>query len=220
MKLYTIIYTMFFITTISFGQTKLLPPEIEINDTVLNVFITQLKTAVNSKDKDFIISVLSPDILNSFGGNGGIEEFKTYWNWSTDDSPFWSIMKKLIELGGEKYKGDGFYTIPYVFTNWPNDEKYSSYEHAIITGIEIDVHDKPDSKISKVIGQFSYDIVGVDYEKSYPSFDNALWYYTESLDKKIRGYVYKEYVWSPVGYRATFELIDKEWKMTILVTGD
>ena len=59
---------MFFITTISFGQTKLLPPEIEINDTVLNVFITQLKTAVNSKDKDFIISVLSPDILNSFLG--------------------------------------------------------------------------------------------------------------------------------------------------------
>lgn len=82
-----------------------------------------------------------------------------------------------------------------------------------------------------MVGQFSYDIVKVDYEKSFPSFGEAkiegvtyigtkLWYYTESLDGKLKGFVFWDYIWSPIGYRANFEFIDNEWKMTVLVAGD
>jgi len=216
-----IIYiSFFFIINSSFGQEKLLPPKIKINDPVLKKFITNLKDAVKNKDKEYIISILSSNILVSHGGNGGNEEFKSQWNWSSDDSPFWFTMNKLLQLGSGKHNGDRFYSIPYVSSDWPGHEKYDVFEHMAITGNNVNVRINPNLKTSEVIGQFSYDIVKVDYNKSIPSFDQAIWYYTESLDGKLKGYVFWKNVWSPVGYRATFEFINNEWKMTILIQGD
>jgi hypothetical protein len=221
MKKHLIFISLFFIINSMFGQEKLLPPKMEIKDPVLKEFITNLKNAVKNKDKEYILSILSSDILVSFGGNGGIEEFKSHWKWSSDDSSFWKIMDKILRLGGEKYKGGGFYSIPYVFSNWPrDDEKYESFEHMAITGTNVNVRINPDLKTSEVVGQFSYDIVKVDYEKSIRAFDETIWYYTESLDGKLKGYVFWDYIWSPVGYRASFEIIDNDWKMTVLVQGD
>ena len=220
MKKHFIFISLFFSIFYSFGQDKLLPPNVEIKDPVLNEFISNLKNAVKNKDKEYIIGILSSDVLVSFGGNGGVEEFKTHWDWSSDDSSFWITMDKLLQLGGEKYKGDGLYSIPYVSSNWPGDEKYSVFEHMAITGSNVNVRINPELKTSEVVGKFSYDIVKVDYEKTMRIFDETIWYYTESLDGKLKGYVYWDYIWSPVGYRATFEFIDSEWKMTVFVGGD
>lgn len=220
MKKHILFISFFIIITSSFGQVKLLPPKIEIKDSVLNEFISSLKDAVKNKNKKYIISILSSDILVSHGGNGGVEEFKTHWNLASDDSSFWTTMDKLLRLGGEKYQGDGFYSIPYVSSNWPDDEKYSVFEYMAITGANVNVRINPELKTSEKVGQFSYDIVKVDYEKTMRIFDEPVWYYTESLDGKIKGYVYSDYIWSPIGYRATFEFIDNGWKMSILVGGD
>ena len=206
--------------SISFGQGKMPPPKMEINDPGLNEFISELKSAVAKKDKEYIIGVLSPNILNSFGGNGGIAEFKSYWNWSSEDSTFWNIMDKLLELGGGKYQANGQYIVPYVYTDWPDDEQYDAFEQMVITGTHVNVRDKPDLKESKVVGQYSYDIVKVDHERSVPSYEETIWYYTESLDGKLKGYVFWKYIWSPIDYRASFEFIDQEWKITFLVAGD
>lgn len=220
MKKYIIFISLFFIGINSFGQEKLLPPNVEIEDLVLNKFISDLKEAVKNKDNKYIIGILSSNILTSHGGNGGVDEFKAHWNWASDDSPFWITMDKLLQLGGGKYKGDRFYKIPYVSSNWPNDEKYSVFEYMAITGTNVNVRINPELKTSEVVGQFSYDIVKVDYEKSIRYFDETIWYYTESFDKKLKGFVFRDYIWSPVDYRVTFEFIDNEWKMTILVQGD
>lgn len=220
MKLTTIFISLFFISNSSFGQEKLPRPKIEINDPILNEFITSLKDAVKNKDKEYIISILSSDILISHGGSGGIVEFKSHWDWSSDDSSFWLTMDKLLQLGGGKYQGDGFYSIPYVSSDWPNDEKYSALEHMVITGTNVNVRINPNLKTSEVVGQYSYNIVKVDFEKSIRYFDEPIWYYTESLDGKLKGYVYWDYIWSPVSYRTTFEFIDSEWKMATLVGGD
>ena len=66
----------------------------------------------------------------------------------------------------------------------------------------------------------SYDIVKIDYERASPTFEDPEWYYVERLDGELSGYIYRDYVWSPIGYRAVFEMIDNEWKMTILLEGD
>jgi hypothetical protein len=220
MKLYTSFLLIFLSASITFGQGKILRPDIKIDHPVLEEFISELKNAVANKDKEYIISILSPDILNSFGGNGGVEEFRSYWNWSSDESPFWNTMNKLLKLGGGKYQGLGQYIVPYVYTDWPDDEKYDAFEQMVITGTHVNVRDKPDLKVSKVVGQFNYNIVKVDLKRSFPPYDNTIWYYVESLDGKLKGYVFWDYLWSPIGYRASFEFIDQEWKMTFLVAGD
>ncbi len=219
MNLYTIVIFIIFSVNVFFGQEKLLPPKMEINNPILDKFITELKIAVKNKDKEYIINILDPDILISFGSNGGIEEFKNYWDLSSDGD-FWKLMERLLKLGGGKPQSDDFYTIPYVFSYWPEDEKYDAFKHMAITGTQVNVHDKPGLKNSKVIGQVSYDIVKVDYEKSFTSLDGSIWYYVENLDGKLKGFVFEDYIWSPIGYRANFEFIDDEWKMTVLVSGD
>ena len=219
MNLHAVFIFIILAVNILFGQEKLFPPKTEINNLILDEFITGLKSAVKNKDKEFIINILAPDILNSFGGNGGIEEFKNSWDLSSDGD-FWKLMEKLLRLGGGKPQGDDFYTIPYVFSYWPEDEKYDPFQYMAITGARVNVRNKPNLKNSKVVGQFSYDIVKVDYEKSVIPFNETTWYYTESVDGNLKGFVSEDYIWSPIGYRANFEFIDDEWKMTVLVSGD
>lgn len=122
MNLYAIFILIIFSVNISFGQEKLPPPKMEINNPILDEFVTELKNAVKNKDKEYIINILDPDILTSFGGNGGIEEFKNSWDLSSDGD-FWKLMDKLLKLGGGKLQSDDFYVIPYVFSDWPEDDK-------------------------------------------------------------------------------------------------
>ena len=63
-----------------------------------------------------------------------------------------------------------------------NYEMYNVFEHMAITGTHVNVRNNPHLKTSEVVGQFSYDIVKVDYEKSISIFDETIWYYTKSLD--------------------------------------
>ncbi len=218
MKYFLFILVQVLLLNNSLAQDKLPRPSVAINDASLIQFMDRLEDAVNTRDKDFIISILSPNIVNSFGGDNGIEEFKTYWNWSSKSSSFWRIMQRLIEMGGGTYKQNGQYTLPYVFTNW--NDKHDSYLYAAITGTYVNVRDQPSLNQSKVLGQFNYDIVKVDYERSHPSMDSPEWYYVEQANEGLKGYVFWKYVWSPIGYRAIFEKINGEWKMTIFLAGD
>jgi len=66
MNLYTTFIIIIFSVNVFFGQEKLLPPKIEINNPILDKFITELKIAVKNKDKEYIINILDPDIHISF----------------------------------------------------------------------------------------------------------------------------------------------------------
>jgi len=212
------------------AQEKLVPPNSEIQEPRLKEFLVNLEDAVYQKEKDFILNNLSPHVTNSFGGDGGIEEFKQYWNWEEDPSAFWKLATKLFELGGGGYQGGDSYRIPYVSSDWPGHEKYNVFDHMAITGSHVNVRERPDRE-SKVMGQLTYDIVKVDYEKSFPAFTGQRiegvsyvgqkeWYHIESLDGEIRGFVYWDYIWSPIGYRLGLKLVDGEWEITFLVAGD
>jgi hypothetical protein len=218
MKYFLFILLQTLILNFSIAQDRLPRPSVEINDPSLIQFLDMLEDAVKTRDKDYIISILSTNIVNSFGGNNGIEEFKRNWNWSSDSSSFWRIMLRMIEMGGGEYRQNKQYILPYVFPGW--NDKYDSFEYAAITGTYVNVRDQPNLNTSKVLGQFNYDIVKVDYERSHPSMESPKWYYVSNSDDSLKGYVFWKYVWSPIGYRAIFEKTNGEWKMTVLITGD
>jgi hypothetical protein len=46
------------------------------------------------------------------------------------------------------------------------------------------------------------------------------WTFIQTLDKKIKGYVQSQYLWSPVYYRMVITKEDGVWKITSLVAGD
>jgi hypothetical protein len=213
------------------GQTKLLPPESKINDSTLNQFINDLKDAIKNKDKDFIINHLSPQVMNSFGGEGGIDEFKSYWCWSCQSTSLWIVLDKILKLGGKSFTHGKVYSMPYVYSEWPGDELFDVFDYMAITGKDIEIRDKPNYSGSNVVGRLTFDIVKVNWDKSYPSFTEPKlsnvkyigekeWYYIESIDGKLSGFVNYDNIWSPIGYRIGFEYDNNKWLISFLVSGD
>jgi len=206
--------------SLSFAQAKLLPPKTAIFDNSLSKFLKDLSKAVENEDTPFIVNHLAEEIMVSFGGDGGIQEFKEYWTLDKDTSELWEELKKIMTLGGGPYEGIERYTLPYVFTQWPDDESFDAFEYAAITGSNVNVRDLPSVEGSKVLGQFSYDIVKINYEKTHPEYEDTGWYYVESSTGDLEGYVYGFYVRSPIDYRLGLEKMEGEWKITYLVAGD
>lgn len=201
------------------AQDKLYPPGPEISDYSLSQFLTELTLAVGKKDKKFILDHLSPNILNSFGGNGGIEEFKAYWDFDSVDSKFWEVAEQLLLIGGPKHKKDTEdYIIPFTFSDWPED--YDAFEHFLVLGTNVNVRDKPNTQDSQVLGQFSYQIVKWNRTETDNLETEPQWYNVSTVDGNLSGYVFGKYLVSPIGYRMGFTKTEKGWVISLLVAGD
>ena len=211
------------------NNSKIFPPNGKVQDLELRLFLAELEVAVLKKDKAFIINHLSENIKNGFGGDHGVKGFLEYWDWENGGSNFWSITAEVLSLGGGAYEGDGLYMLPYVFSEWPAGGDYDEFEHGLILGTRVNVRDKPDLTSSKVVGQCSYDIVKVDYEKCFaPVKQNGEkdyesdfeWYYIADVDSGLKGYVYWKYFRSPLGYRFVFIKENGKWVISAIVAGD
>lgn len=218
---------------LSQNPAVMLPRNEVYKDSALTTFICKLQYAIMRKDVGFLLSVVDKNVKNSFGGNDGIEEFKKVWKVEDANSPIWGCLSKLVSLGGtfSDYKTNKGATpsflFPYVANiQLPNDS-IDVYSILVITGDKVNVRQNPD-KASRAINQLNYDMVYVDYDKSFPknkpgAIENEVekeWLYVTTLDRKITGYVFREFTWSPVGYRLFLNKIDGQWKITCLLMGD
>ncbi len=201
-----------------FGQQ--FTPKIDTPKSDLAIFLAELDTALQHKDSDFIYGMLASDIMNGFGGNGGIAEFKEYWNNLNTNSAFWAIMPQILKFGGNYEEDNTVYTVPYVFSNWPGHETYNVFEHLAVTGTKVNVRDKPNTETSTVLGQLSYCIVKFDYDRTEELGELSSWSYVMSTNSNLEGYMHNDYLWSPINYRASFHKINGQWKLTYLVAGD
>ncbi len=199
-------------------SVKLLPPKATYTDSSLSYFLDKLELAVDNEDMDYVLSVLYENVTVSFGGDGGIEEFKEHWNEIESPERLWKTLKQILKMGGDSYSVGDYYALPYVHTNWLEDPAYDAFEFMAIIGSNVNVRDQPNLKTSKVLGQLTYDVVAIDYQK-HQVVDEVEWYYVIA-ENGLEGYVHGDYIWSPIGYRLGMEKIDNEWKITFLVAGD
>lgn len=210
------------------AQPSKFPPINDIGkDKSLVAFVNQLKVAVQKKDKAFLLGALDEKVMNGFGGDGGIEEFKEYWHWPQDTISVWHTLEHILNIGGtfteegsKDPKSRYLFVFPYVNTiDLENPDDY--FFIGVITGQNVNLRDKPDLK-AKVIGQLTYDVVRY---KDKTSGKNAKgdpeWHLIETLDHKKKGWVFWKYVYSPVDYRL-FLFKDKKgnWKISTFVAGD
>ncbi len=185
-------------------------------------FREKLIAAAKKKDSKYLLSIVATDIKNGFGGEDGINEFKSRWDFGgPDNGDFWVEFLPVIMNGGSFTK-DGKNTIffaPYVFQAFPED--LDVFKHRVVIGKNVNLR-KDGSANAPVVAALSYNIVKVDEENSIEGRgkDGVMdWYAVETLGGK-KGFVKAEYVRSPVDFRAGFEKIKGEWKMTIFIAGD
>ncbi len=198
---------------LAFAQTqtyKVPPPREEAGrDPTLAAFFVKLRAAVKAKDSGALMSLVSPDIKNGFGGEDGVARFLQVWQIDTGNSPVWDVLKLILSIGGV-WLDDQQYCLPYVSFRFPDE--VDAFTHSVVLGASVRLHDAA-SASGRVIGSLSYDVVEVVKRE-------ADWTEIRTLDGK-QGFISTAYLYSPVSYRACVMKNDAgEWKIRTLLAGD
>jgi hypothetical protein len=223
MKVKLLFLVILFLSSGGIAQERYVKPvdEAKINPSFL-AFRTKLIAAAERKDTQFILSILDPKIELSFGGDAGIPAFKRIWKIDSKNSEFWAALLQVIKNGGQ-FTGEGanrlnLFAAPYPHTAWPDD--LDGFEHSVIFGNNVNLRKEPNMN-AEVVTRLSYNVVRIEPEtvpKSGKSEYSGWWQITTLGG--LRGFVKREFVRSPLDYRAGFEKKRGVWKMTFFIAGD
>jgi hypothetical protein len=221
---------LFFALACSFtaAQERYVKPVDEAaKDASFLAFRTKLIAATERRDLNYIVSILDPQIKLSFGGDGGIADFKKMWKISAKNSTFWDEFLRVIKNGGAfDGKGKNKYSsfiAPYTFSSWPDD--IDGFEYVAIFGSDVNLRERP-SENAKIVDKLSYNVVSPNNEESIKVKNGpgeGDWVYTWMKVKTLggkSGFVKAQYVRSHIDYRAGFTKKRGIWKMDYFVAGD
>jgi hypothetical protein len=191
-------------------------------DSSFKRFHTRLVAAVKRRDVKYVLGVLDPNIKVSFGGDGGIADFKKYWRLNRRDSKLWEELGAVLSGGGFMSRDGGTvrFTAPFSFEGFPDD--LDAFSNHVVFGKAVALREAP-STDSRVLERLSYNIVTLVGEKTVTvetgEHTVPTWYFVNTLGG-LSGYVSAKYIRSPIDYRAIFEKKDGKWRLTAFVAGD
>jgi hypothetical protein len=154
--------------------------------------------------------MVDADIDISFGGDSGQAKFREEWALDRPaTSKVWAELSEMLRLGCAT---DGsIATAPAMSSLLP--ERYDVFETMIAVRPGSVLRAKA-GDTAKVIAKLDWDILELgDWDGS------AQWLPVKLADGR-RGYVRRDEVRSPIGYRATFEKVRGGWKITTFLAGD
>lgn len=205
-----------------FAQTpKLLPTDDSASDPSFKKVYDKLLKVVANRDAKALLKFLDPDIKLSFGGMGGIAEFKEMWRPADPKSEVWEKFDTVLRLGVVR-SGDGpnvYFSAPYSFTRFPDE--YDPFDYGVIVSENAQVRSQPDAQ-ADVVFSLSYDIIKlIEWisDKRRPDCHACGWYRIETLDGRA-GFVSGKDARSPIDYRVIFMFRDGRWRITAFVAGD
>ena len=205
-----------FAINVSAQVAKFYPVDEASKEPTFFTFRARLIQAVHRRDAGYLLSILSPKIQNSFGGDGGIEEFKTTWKPERAQSELWTELANVLSLGGA-FDKDGIFVAPYISAKWPEDK--DSFELGAIIGEHVRVRAAPQIS-SSIMRELAFDIVEVpDWQKNKARGERRDWIKVKLSDGQS-GYIAEEFIRSPVDYRAGFAKEQGRWVMIFFIAGD
>lgn len=224
LKLFFVLCFAIFAFSNALAQERyVLPVDEGEKDVSFLSFRTKLIQAAKNKDSKYILSIVDPNIRNTFGDDDGIRYFKKVWKIDHPKSEFWEEFLAVITRGGtfhqEADTKSKQFCAPYTFTSFPED--LDAFDYSAIFGKNINLRTKPKPD-APIIANLSHNIVKIDYQNSVENKNkenNYSWLNVETLGGK-KGFVKAEYVRSPIDYRACFQKKNGRWKMTVFVAGD
>jgi uncharacterized membrane protein len=191
-------------------RTPVLPRDEAARDAEFFVFRARLQRAVAEHDTAEIMRVVAPDILNSFGGDGGRDEFREHWGLAQpDQSRLWGVLGFVLALGGGFLDDTTFYA-PYTMKDTPGD----GFETLAVLGQNVMVRAEPAAG-STAIDTISFEAVTKWREKA--STDQ---WEPVRTNKGRMGWVAQRYLRSPIDHRAGFVRRHGRWLLRGLVAGD
>ena len=179
-------------------------------------FRAQLQAAVARHDTAAVIAALDPGVRLSFGGHGGIADFRTMWLAPDRIETLWREMGTVLALGGS-FQGASSFVAPYIFSQWPS-QGADAFDHVAVIGsnVRVRAEARPDAP---VIARLSYKIVAVGSGAPARGQGAREWVAVR-LEDGTHGYISRAYVRSPVDYRILFGKTARGWVVDSFVAGD
>lgn len=207
----TLVLFALFACQSTWAQQQLLPVDQAPTQPDFFSFRAQLIATLARRDVPALLDVVHKNIKNSFGGNDGIDEFKTMWALDQPDSRLWEQLANVLALGGT-FSADGSFTAPYTFSRWPGG--VDAFSHLAIIGSSVRVRSAA-SRTAQTLASLSYAIV----ERVESKTADDEWVGVR-LPGGATGFVDQRYARSPIDYRAIFTKDGGRWQMTVFVAGD
>ena len=205
---------------------RLYPVDESHKDRSFRIFRDQLLAALKRRDKEFLLSILHPKILNSLGGEGGVKEFAEMWKLESSQSKVWAELYKILSLGGtfEYVNGEKEFSAPYVTSRWNRIQprlrgEFAEVSYEAIIGARVRVYSRPDLD-APVLTRLTYDVVEVDYPGSIQSSDYEFSWVKIKLPKGRSGYVRAGEIRSPSNTSAHFKKFKGKWLLYIFAGGE
>jgi hypothetical protein len=176
-------------------------------------FKKRLQAAIQSRDKQFLLSILDKNVRNQGEKGRGVAQFRRQWELDTADSPVWRELHAALQLGSafiRRDKGPRELCAPYVLGKWP--ENVNPFENGVVISRGAIVQAEP-SVSSASIGTLSYDVVRVsDWEIDDKADPKQKWVRIRMGNRE--GFVPEEQIRSPIEQAACFVKSPSGWRMT------
>jgi hypothetical protein len=200
------------------GQAdQLLPEDHAVRQPDFFTFRAGLLRALARRDTVEVLKAVAPDIRNTFGDDNGSAAFRRLWRVEAPDSELWEELTAVLALGGT-FESESTFVAPYVFSRWPSS--YDAFGYLAVIGSGVRIRSAPDSKAA-ILGKVSLEVVRRG-RASPPSSTTAgaeAWEPVQLGQGRV-GYVARQFLRSPVDYRAYFVRRGGRWTMTTFIAGD
>ena len=195
-------------------RAAVVPVDEAIGDPEFFVFRARLQAALATQDTAEVLKIVAPDIRNSFGGDGGRDEFREQWNLAQPEhSSLWGVLALVLALGG-RFHGDSAFYAPYTFEGTPGD----GFEALAVLGRSVLIRAEP-STAAAIVDTVSFEAVTRWREGPSSHRDTEGWEPVRT-SKNRTGWVSSRFVRSPIDYRAGFLRQHGRWWLQLLVAGD
>lgn len=183
----------------------------------LVTLLERLSRAVEELDEEYILSIVHPDCVVSYGGFQGKDDFREYWFGSLSQGlDFFSELQRALELGGIYVEGGGGYSFPY--TSMAPATSPEGIMLGVMLPTKTHVRAWPGLK-GRIIGSLGQELVKLcNIEVPLP-VDGMDWTCV-LLPQGGRGYVASHLIAQPTGLRFLFRPEGSSWWLVSTVAGE
>jgi hypothetical protein len=168
-----------------------------------------LKQAVQRKDRDALLRMLSPHVLVNFGGGTGPKALAEAWDFSPDSHGIWDQLETMLQMGCAR--DGGARLIPSLILQlepYADDDLYD---------VRLSL---PGAKLFKEPGVEASAIVVAPWTfVAATNTSGDLWTGVKLPDGST-GWISDDELYETIGYRLVIEKLRGKWMITAFVAGD
>jgi len=195
-------------------EPRFVPRDEAAGDVSWTRFRDRLLTAVQQRDRKFVLGIVDRNVRNGLERPRGMEEFVRQWDPEADDSPLWRELPRALHLAAAYYRHDQMprsLCAPYVLPQWPQD--IDPHTYGAITTKQTDVRAAPsgNSEIQFALGHVIVPVT--DWEVADRDADvKQKWVKIRTRERD--GYIPEEHIRSPIEHLVCFRRGESGWRLT------